>query len=101
MDKKRLAARVLKVGESRVWFDPSQKKDIDEAITAADFRNLVKKGAIKKLPEKKNLSIRKKETKGTGRRKGGKYSRLDKKRRWITKIRGLRVELKKLLAKSK
>ena len=60
-------------------------------------RNLIKKKAIKKLPEKKNLAIRRKETKGTGRRKGGKYARLDKKRRWIIKIRGLRLELKKLL----
>ncbi len=101
MDKKRLAARVLKVGESRVWFDPVQKKDIDESITAADFRNLIKKKAIKEIPEKKNLSIRKKETKGIGRRKGRKYSRLDKKRRWIIKIRGLRSELKKLLGEGK
>lgn len=101
MDKKRLAARVLKVGQSRVWFDPAQKKDIDEAITAQDFRNLAEKKAVKKLPEKKNLSIHKKEKKGTGRRKGGAYSRLDKKRRWIIKIRGLRAELKKMLDEGK
>lgn len=101
MDKRRLAARVLKVGESRIWFDPAQKKDIDEAITAADFRILIKKKVIKKLPEKKNLSLHKKETKGTGRRKGGKYSRLAKKKRWIIKIRGLRSELKKLLEEGK
>jgi len=101
MDRKRLAARILKVGVSRVWLDPAQKKEIDEAITAADFRNLIKKKAIKKLPEKKNLSIHKKETKGKGRRKGGKYSRLNRKRRWIIKIRGLRSELKKLLKEGK
>jgi len=101
MDKRRLAARILKVGESRVWFDPKQKKEIDEAITAEDFRILIKKKAIRKLPEKKNLSIHKKDRKGIGSRKGAKYSRLNKKRRWIIKIRGLRHELKRLLESGK
>ncbi|MCK4429575.1 MAG: 50S ribosomal protein L19e [Candidatus Aenigmarchaeota archaeon] len=96
MNKKRLAARILKVGESKIWFDPDKKKEIEEAITAADFRVLIKKGTVKKLPEKKNLSARRGGIQSTGKRKGAKYSILDKKRRWIIKIRSLRVELKNL-----
>jgi large subunit ribosomal protein L19e len=96
MDKRRLAARILNVGRSKIWFSPENRKEIAEAITAQDFRSLIKKGIIKKLPEKPNLSIRKGKRKGQGRRKGAKYSRLDKKRRWIIKIRALRRELKRL-----
>lgn len=101
MDKKRLAARVMKIGKSRVWFDPTQKKEIDEAITAHDVRSLVEKKAIKKLPEKENLAIRKKMNQGTGRRKGAMNARSNKKEKWMIKIRGLRAELKKLLESNK
>ena len=91
-----MAARILKVGKSRVWFSPEHRKEIEEAITARDFRALIKKGIIRKLPSKENLSMRKGKRKGPGRRKGAKYSRLDRKRRWIIKIRALRRELKRL-----
>ncbi|OYT43364.1 MAG: 50S ribosomal protein L19e, partial [Candidatus Aenigmarchaeota archaeon ex4484_56] len=101
MDKRRLAARILKVGKWRVHFDSNHRKEIEEAITASDFRILIKKGYIKKLPEKKNLSVNKDKRKGKGRRKGGKYSRLNSKRRWIIKIRALRRELKKLKEEGK
>jgi len=96
MDKKRLAARVLKIGKSRVWLNPENKKEVKEAITAADMRFLVRKGVIKKLPEKKTISINKNKRKEQGRRKGGAYSRLESKTKWIIKIRGLRAELKYL-----
>jgi len=96
MDKRRLVARILKVGKSKIWFSPEHRKEIEEAITAKDLRALIKKGIIKKLPDKANLSIRRGKRKGTGRRKGAKYSRLDKKRRWVIKIRALRKELKRL-----
>ncbi len=96
MDKKRLAARILKVGSSRVWFNPENKKEIKEAITATDMRFLVRKGIIKKLPEKATIAINKGKRKEKGRRKGEKFSRLESKTKWIIKIRGLRSELKYL-----
>ena len=96
MDKKKLVARILKVGRSKIWFSPENRKEIEEAITAQDFRSLLKKGIVKKLPEKSHLSIRKTKKKGRGSRKGAKYSKLNKKRRWILKIRALRAELKRL-----
>ena len=101
MDKKRLAARVLKIGTSRIWFDPDKKKELEEAITAADFRVLIQKNIVKKLPEKKNLSARRGGDQSTGKRKGAKYSLLDKKSRWMIKIRALRIELKKLKEEEK
>lgn len=96
MDKKRLAARVLKVGKSRIWINPTNKKEVTEAITAQDIRFLIRKGIIKKLPEKKTIGINKKMKKEQGRRKGAGLSRLGSKRKWIIKIRALRAELKRL-----
>ena len=37
-NQKRMAAEVLKVGESKVIFDPKRTKEIKEAITKADIR---------------------------------------------------------------
>ncbi|MBN2094848.1 MAG: 50S ribosomal protein L19e [Candidatus Aenigmarchaeota archaeon] len=96
MDKKRLASRILKIGKSRVWLNPENKKEVSEAITAQDIRMLVRKGVVKKLPEKKTISINKNKRKEQGRRKGAKHSRITSKRKWIIKIRGLRAELKYL-----
>jgi len=96
MDKKRLAARVLKTGKSKVWINPANKKELTEAITAQDMRLLIRKCIIKKLPEKKTIAINRKAVKGQGRRKGAGLSRLSSKRKWIIKIRALRAELKDL-----
>jgi large subunit ribosomal protein L19e len=95
--QKRLAAKVLKVGESRVWLDPTKIKDIEKAITKADIRKLILQGAIKALPEKiKKREKKEKARKGPGRRKGGKYSILSRKTRWILTVRSLRKMLKEL-----
>ena len=69
--QKRLAAELLEVGVSRVWFDPNRLTDIKNAITKADLRKLINEGAIKALPEKmKKRGKVKKTRKGPGRRKG-------------------------------
>jgi|FaiFalDrversion2_1042247.scaffolds.fasta_scaffold01274_3 large subunit ribosomal protein L19e len=95
--QRRLASRVLGVGKSRIWMDPSKVEDIKKAITAADIRRLVKKGIIKVLPEK--IKVREKvekKRKGVGRRKGKKYSIVRRKERWINTVRPLRRMLKEL-----
>jgi large subunit ribosomal protein L19e len=95
--QRRLASRVLGVGKSRIWMDPSKIEDIKKAITAADIRRLVKKGIIKVLPEK--IKVREKvekKRKGVGRRKGKKYSIVRRKERWINTVRPLRRMLKEL-----
>lgn len=96
--QKRLAAKILKVGESKVWIDPSRIKDAQSAITAIDIKNLIKKGVIKKMPAKVKRPKEKRKRKGRGRRTGGKYARLPKKRRWINTVRPLRKTLKELRA---
>ncbi len=95
--QKKLAAKILKVGQSKIWLDPSKIKDIEKAITYADIRRAILKGWIKKLPDKiKSKHTKKRKT--IGSRKGKKYSRLGSKRRWIKTVRPLREYLKELKA---
>lgn len=95
--QKRLAAEILKVGESRVWLDPTKTKDIESAITKADIRRLIQKGYIKALPEKlKRPKEKIKKRRGPGSRKGSKFAKVPKKRRWIATVRPLRRMLREL-----
>ena len=94
--QKKLAAKILKVGVSRIWLDPSKKKEIEEAITKADVRKLIEKGFIKVLKEKIRRKEKKRRRRGPGSRKGGKYAIVSKKRRWINTVRPLRRMLKEL-----
>lgn len=95
--QKKLAAKILKVGESRIWLDPTQAKDIKAAITKADVRKFIQKKAIKALPTKVKMPKEKKrKRKGIGSRKGAKHSRLASKKKWISAIRPLRRMLKEL-----
>lgn len=97
--QKKLAAKILKVGVSRVWLDPEKTEDIRKAITRADIKNLIKKGVIKALPEKlKKPKEKRKKRKGPGSRKGSKYAKVSRKRRWISTVRPLRRMLKELKA---
>ena len=95
--QKKLAAQILKVGESRIWLDPSKQKDIEAAITKADVRKLIQKGYIKVLPEKiRKPRERRKKRKGPGSRKGARGAVLPSKRKWISTVRPLREMLKEL-----
>lgn len=106
--RKELASRMLKVGKSRVWFDPQHLEDISKAITAEDIRDLVRKGIIKALPKKGNSrgrirkvmeQKRKGRRKGHGSRKGKKGTRVPKKESWMRKIRAQRRFLKEVKEK--
>jgi len=103
--QKRMAAKILKCGENRVYFDPYLIDEIKMAITREDIRNLVKEGIILKKYKKGNSKYRKNlrherkkkgRARGLGKRKGTKYARLPKKKRWMNRIRPQRRELKKL-----
>lgn len=102
--QKKIAARVMKCGVSRVWLDPERVNDIDEAITAADIRRLVKEGVIRKEQEqgvsasrKKKIALQKKKgrRKGHGSRKGAVSNQ---KKFWIKRIRTLRSVLREMRA---
>jgi len=99
--KKRLAAEVLKVGVSRVRFDPDAAEEIADAITRASIRDLIKKGVIWAEPKKgvsrgRHRLDKKKSKRGPGSKKGAKTARAGKKELWVTRVRALRRRLKLL-----
>jgi large subunit ribosomal protein L19e len=95
--QKRLAAKILKVGQSKVWMDPAKTKDISQAITRADVRRLILKKVVKRLPDKIKLPSKKiRGKRNEGSRKGSKHAIVSSKTKWINTIRPLRRELKEL-----
>ncbi len=98
---RRLAASILKVGEERVYIDPSQLKDVSSALTREDVKELIKKGVIKRKPVVGKHRGKLRKRKNAGRRKGPKYSRKSKKEIWMERVRALRKLLKELISSGK
>lgn len=95
--QKRLAAKMLKVGKSRVWMDTEHLEEIKNAITRADIRKMINHGYIKAKNEKiKRPKIEKKRKQKPGSRKGSKGARTPKKEKWMNTIRPLRKMVKEL-----
>ncbi|QCC46754.1 50S ribosomal protein L19e [Halobellus limi] len=103
--QKRMAADVLDVGKSRVWFDPDEQSEIAEAITREDIRDLVDQGTIRAKDAKGNSKGRARERaekrayghrKGPGSRKGKAGGRKNSKDEWVSRIRAQRRRLKEL-----
>ncbi|MCD6226509.1 MAG: 50S ribosomal protein L19e [Candidatus Aenigmarchaeota archaeon] len=95
--QRRIAAEILKVGETKIWIDPEHKEEIKNAITRADIKKMISHGYIKKRPDKIRIKkMEKVKKQGVGSRKGKKGARLPKKRKWINTIRPLRRMLKEL-----
>jgi large subunit ribosomal protein L19e len=100
--QRRLAADILKVGETRIWVSPSHLDEIKNSITRSDVRRMINHGYIKaKTPKIKRPKERVKKTKGPGRRKGAKGARTPKKEKWMNTVRPLRRMLKKLRDENK
>ena len=103
--KRRMAASILKVGKGRVWLDPEESEDIEEAVTRDDIRGLINDRVIQAKPIigtsrgranfKKAQKAKGRRT-GHGSRKGAKGARFPKKRRWISTIRPIRKTLLEL-----
>lgn len=100
--QRRMAAEIMDVGKGRVWIDPKQEEQIEEAITRQDIRNLIESGAIDKRDvkgtskgrSKKNKKQKKKgQRKGHGSRKGKKTARKGRKEKWMETIRAIRKRL--------
>ncbi len=100
---RRIAARVMNRGESKIRIKKDALEDAEKAITADDVRAMVKAGKIYALKEKHNVSLRSKvvrlkkmkgRRRGIGSRKGTAKARMsiDYKK----KIRGQRRVLKRL-----
>ena len=104
-NQRRMAASILKCGESRVWMDHDRIDEIAKAVTKSDIRVLIGGKAIKSRQikgisdgrKKFNTKQRKKGRRtGHGSRKGARYARLPRKERWIRTIRPIREYLKTL-----
>jgi large subunit ribosomal protein L19e len=67
-NKKQLAAKVLKIGKERVYFNPESLKQIEEAITRQDILDLKESGAIvvKEIKGRKKI-VRRKHKRGKGK----------------------------------
>ena len=93
-----MAADTLNVGITRVRIKPGEEESVDDAITRGAIRSLVKDGSIYILP-KKGVSRGRWKSKKTvrkrmGSRKGRTGARLDKKTKWVSKVRTIRRHVK-------
>jgi large subunit ribosomal protein L19e len=102
---KKIAERLLGVGESKLWFNPAEFERITEAMTTEDIRALIKEGIIKKkktqlhsrgsariLKAKKNKGRKR----GFGKRTGTKKARVQRKQNWTMNVRAQRKHLRGL-----
>jgi large subunit ribosomal protein L19e len=103
--QRRLAADILKVGESRVWIDPERIDYVEAAITREEIRKLIHEKVVKSLPETGVSRARarvfaEKRKKGLRRGPGGKSgparSKISKKEAWMNRIRPIRKHLTEL-----
>jgi large subunit ribosomal protein L19e len=103
--QRRLAAEILKVGESRVWIDPERIDYVEAAITREEIRKLIHEKVVRPLPEKgvsraRARVLKEKRKKGLRRGLGGKSgsarSKISKKQAWMNQIRPLRQRLSEL-----
>lgn len=104
-NQRRLAAEILKVGESRVWMDPDRTEEVEIAITRDEIRRLIHEGAVKSRPKRgvsraraRTLQEKKKKglRRGPGRKSGSTRARIPKKKAWMKKVRPLRKRLREL-----
>jgi large subunit ribosomal protein L19e len=105
--QRRLAAKILRVGQNRVWIDPEKIDDAEVAMTRDEIRKLIHEGIIKSLPEKGISHARarivhekkkKRRRYGPGSRSGTAYAKISKKDAWMSRTRALRKRLHELKA---
>jgi large subunit ribosomal protein L19e len=105
--QRRLAARILKIGQNRVWIDPERMSDVEGAITREEVRKLIHERTIVSLPEvgvsrSRAKTIRAKKAKGRrsgpGSITGAGHAKVTQKQAWMLKIRALRRKLRELKA---
>ena len=106
--QRRLAARILKIGQNRVWINPERMDDVEGAITREEVRKLIHEKIIVSLPEvgvsrSRAKVIRAKKLKGRrsgpGSLKGAGHLKVTKKEAWMIRIRSLRRKLRDLKAR--
>ncbi len=107
---RRIAAELLKCGESRVVLEPAELKKIEEALTREDVRALIASGAVWRKQKIgvsrgrariRHLKKKKGRMRGPGKMRGKKYSRLPQKEAWMNRVRAQRKMLKGLMLDGK
>jgi len=105
--QRRIAAKILRVGQNRIWIDSERADDVESAITREEIRKLIHEGVIKPLPENgvsraraRTTHLKKKvgRRRGPGGKSGARHSKISKKEAWTAKIRALRKRLRDLKA---
>ncbi len=100
--KRRMAADILGIGQTRIRLDNAETERLEDAITRGSIRSLIKEGVIW-VEQKKGISrgrvrVRRQKAKargrGTGSKEGAKYARVSRKEAWVKRVRGLRRRLK-------
>lgn len=100
---KRISSNIMKCGKDKVWVDPNETSRIKEATTRKGIKQLISDGVIIRKPNalktRYNIRIRRMKKEkgrrcGEGRKKGKASARINPKKVWIEKIRGLRSILK-------
>ncbi|MEM0272021.1 MAG: 50S ribosomal protein L19e [Thermoprotei archaeon] len=103
--QKKLAAKILGVGVSRIYVSPEHLEDVSQAITKDDVRSLIRAGLIDIRPtstptkgRKRLVKIKKSrgKRKAVGSRKGGAGARTHPERQWVLRVRKQRQYIKKL-----
>ena len=103
--QRRLAAKIMKVGQNRVWINPEKIDEAETAITREEVRKLVHEGTIKRLPIKGvsrarariiHMKKKKRRRSGPGSRSGSSRAKISKKEAWMSRIRALRKRLREL-----
>jgi large subunit ribosomal protein L19e len=87
--QRRLAAEILKIGESRVWIDPERIDYVEAAITREEIRS---RARARVFAEKRKKGLRR----GPGGKSGSARSKISKKQAWMNQIRPLRKRLRVL-----
>lgn len=106
---RRIAADIMKCGENRVAIsnDPARQEKLEDAITREAVRGLIDEGTVQKRPaigvSRGRARVRaaqraKGRRRGIGSREGGTNARFPRKRRWVLRIRAIRVRLRELKA---
>jgi large subunit ribosomal protein L19e len=103
--QRRLAAEILKVGETRVWIDPERIDYVETAITREEIRKLIHEKVVKSLPQTgvsraraRVLAAKRKKglRRGPGGKSGPARSKISKKQAWMNRIRPLRRRMREL-----
>ena len=104
-NQKRLAAKILKCGENRVWINPDYIDEVASSVQADDIREFIEEGLIRAKAVKGTSRVRarsrqeqrrKGRQKGQGKRMGTANARNPRKNRWMRTIRSQRRALKDL-----